>query len=71
MANSDVMVANTFFAATVPNDDEKGVLIQVKRGDRYRASHPLVKQCPQFFDPEGSSMIVEAATAAPGEFRGA
>jgi hypothetical protein len=71
VANTDIFVANTSGVATVPNNDA-GVQVQFNKGDRYRANHPLVKQCPTFFDPEnGGNTVIEAATAAPGELRGA
>jgi hypothetical protein len=48
-----------------------GVDVQFRQGDSIDPSHPAVKKWPDFF---GSPVIrhdVEAATAAPGEKRGA
>jgi hypothetical protein len=48
---NEIYVANTSGVATVPNNED-GTQIQFKKGDRYRGNHPLVKQCPLFFDLE-------------------
>jgi hypothetical protein len=86
MADKGVYVANTSFASSFPTGekDEKGELIldehgqpmtttsSVLVGKRYGGNHPLVKLAPNYFDAEGvASPVIESATAAPGEVRGA
>jgi hypothetical protein len=78
MGKSDVYVANTSFVASFPDGgvDEKGnptfYNLAAKTGQKFRGGHQLVKLAPNYFDSDdGSSPVIEAATAAPGELRGA
>lgn len=48
-----------------------GVTFRVARGDLIEDTHPLVKKHPTLFGPPPVKFRVEAATAAPGEKRGA
>lgn len=46
--------------------------VVVMEGDVFRASDPVVKKYPKVFGPQGSPtdhVIIEQATAAPGEKR--
>jgi hypothetical protein len=49
-----------------------GVSVLVTEGEEFRADHPLVKKYPAHFTKDTAAhVVVEQATAAPGEKRGA
>jgi len=67
-------MAATFVANTSGSAEVQGVTYTFNVGiSRFAADHPLVRACPLFFDPvDGEpAPAVEAATANPGELRGA
>jgi hypothetical protein len=69
MAAGQVYIA-TETGVTAPIN---GVEYAFQKGvTRVRAGHPLLTACPNYFEPDVSSVTydVEQATAAPGERRG-
>jgi hypothetical protein len=69
MADNAVYIAITSGSAEI-----KGETFTFQAGvTRVRAGHPLLKACPDYFQPDAGSVTyeVESASAAPGEKRGA
>jgi len=68
-------MAAMFVANTSGSAEVGGVTYNFHEGiTRFAADSPVVKACPLFFDRDGPSVSapdVEAATANPGELRGA
>lgn len=64
-----IVAAKDAFVAVIDGADAI-----VKRGDLFDADHPLVKKHPNLFGPvtvRSAAPVIEQATAAPGEKRGA
>ena len=69
------MAGNIFIATQTGVTDIDGTRYTFEAGvTRVRAGHALLKACPNCFKPAGENVtydVVEAATANPGQLRGA